>query len=99
MSIKLNSNIKSVSHHKLNRLMNRDDVEKGQVYWSVPNTFESFVATPAVRLDDFIYFRIPCRKQPEDRLKMVTMRINQRDYEHDKYLAAFVPTPHLYPVF
>ena len=99
MSIKLNSNCKSISPNKFNRLLNRSDVEKGMVYYTLPNTWECKVAQPAILLDGFVYFKIPTKKQTENRLKMVVMRVDKKNYESDKYLTCFLALPQMYPDF
>lgn len=103
MSIKLNSNVKSISHHKYNRMMWRDDVIRGMAYYSIPNKegkiFSSLVARSAFMRGDFLYMQILCRKQNSDNIKTVCIRIRKEEGSWDKFFSAFVPSPNLYPIF
>ena len=96
---KFNSNIKSISHHKFNRMMLWGNVKRGIAYYTLPNSpWTCKVSLEAFMLGDFLYMRIPTKAQDKDLLKTVCIRID-RYYGKDKYLTAFVENQSLYSPF
>lgn len=104
MSTKLNSNVKSISPTKYNRMFWWNDSVRGMAYYSVPdkngNIYASQVARSAFMRGDFLYMQIACKKQDTNNLKTVCIRVNKaEEYSWDKFFTAFHPSPNLYPIF
>lgn len=84
--------IKSISPNKFYRLQNKYGAILGEMFYTPPKSFKSEVALEAFMYNDFLYAKIKCRKQPENRLKTVCVRID-RSLGYDEYLSMFVAFP------
>jgi hypothetical protein len=66
----------SISPNKFERLKNKDVAIKGRCHYTPVNSYESVVSLEAFTIcDEFIYMKIPVKKQPENRLKTVCLRL------------------------
>lgn len=84
--------IKSISPNKLYRLQNKHGAILGEMHYSRKNSLVCEVSLEAFMYNDFLYAKIKCRKQPENRLKTVCIRID-KSVGYDEYLSMFIPFP------
>ena len=69
----------NLSPHKFNRLKEREEAIIGQAYYTPKGVFQykSEVALEAFYICPFLYMKIKCKKQPENRLKTVCIRVDR----------------------
>ena len=84
--------IKSISPNKFYRLQNKDGAIFGQMHYSRKNSLVCEVSLEAFMYNDFLYAKIACLRQPENRLKTVCIRIDKA-VGYDEYLSMFIPFP------
>lgn len=63
-----------------------------EMYYTPLKSLEIEVSLEAFMYNDFLYAKILCRKQPENRLKTVCIRID-KSLGYDEYLSMFIPFP------
>lgn len=84
--------IKSISPNKFYRLQNKHGAILGEMFYTPPKSFKSEVALEAFMYNDFLYAKIACLRQAENRLKTVYIRIDKA-VGYDEYLSMFIPFP------
>lgn len=84
--------IKSISPNKFYRLQNKDGAVFGEMRYNRKKSLTGESSLEAFMYNDFLYAKIKCRKQPENRLKTVCIRIDKA-VGYDEYLSMFIPFP------
>lgn len=84
--------IKSISPNKFYRLQNKDGAIFGEMHYSRKNSLVCEASLEAFMYNDFLYAKIRCLRQPENRLKTVCIRIDKA-VGYDEYLSMFIPFP------
>lgn len=84
--------IKSISPNKFYRLQNKDGAVFGEMRYNRKKSLTGESSLEAFMYNDFLYAKIKCRKQPENRLKTVCIRIDKA-VGYDEYLSTFIPFP------
>lgn len=84
--------IKSISPNKFYRLQNKDGVVFGEMRYNRKKSLTGQSSLEAFMYNDFLYAKICCLLQPENRLKTVCIRIDKA-VGYDEYLSMFIPFP------